>query len=111
MKLKGITVRLYERTQTGVDALNRPTYEETVTEISNVLVGQPTSEEILETLNLTGRKATYTLGIPKGDTHDWENKTVEFWNNKWKTIGVQLRGIESLIPMEWGSQIMVERYE
>ena len=46
---QGITIKLLERTQTGADAFNRPIYTETVTEVENVLVGEPTTEEITNT--------------------------------------------------------------
>lgn len=108
--IKGITVTLYEKKQTGVDGFNRPLYEETEERVENVLVGQPTEQEILDTLNLTGRKAVYTLAIPKGDAHDWENKTVGFFGRKWKTIGMPIKGIEEMIPLAWNAKVRVEGY-
>ena len=111
--LKGETVRLYTTKETGRDDLNRPVYEEVAVEIENVLIGSPTSEEAVNTLNLTGRRAAYTLGIPKGDTNDWENKTVEFWGEKWRTIGIPTTAVQELLPcgMPWGKNVQVERYE
>lgn len=114
--IKGITVKLYTQTQTGKDALNRPVYAETAVEVENVLVGQPTSTEVLDTLNLTGRKAVYTLGIPKGDVHDWADKKVQFMDAPWngmtfRTIGAPIMGIEDMIPLRWNKQIKVEAYE
>lgn len=108
--IKGITVKLYQKTETGTDAFNHPVYTETAIEVENVLVGQPSSTEVLDTLNITGRKAIYTLGIPKGDTHDWEDKTVEFFGRKFRTIGIPVEGIESMIPLSWNKQIKVEVY-
>ena len=99
--LKGITIMLYEKVQTGTDPTNRPMYTETPVEVSNVLVGQPDDGEVLSTMNLTGRKVVYTLGIPKGDTHEWEDCTVEFWGQKFRVIGIPTQGIEELIPLEW----------
>ena len=111
--LKGETIKLYTRTETGRDSLNRPVYEETAIEVENVLIGSPSTQEATDTLNLTGRKVEYTLGIPKGDTNDWENKTVEFWGKKWRTIGIPVTGIQELLPqgMPWGKNVQVERYE
>ncbi len=111
--LKGETIKLYTRTETGRDRLNRPVYEETAIEVENVLIGSPSTQEATDILNLTGRKAEYTLGIPKGDTNDWENKTVEFWGKKWRTIGIPVTGIQELLPqgMPWGMNVQVERYE
>lgn len=116
MSLHGITVKLYTQTQTGKDSLNRPVYAETAVDVENVLVGQPTSTEVLDTLNLTGKKAVYTLGIPKGDTHDWTDKKVQFMDAPWngmtfRTIGVPIMGIEDMIPLRWNKQVKVEAYE
>ena len=111
MIIKGITVKLYEHQQTGTDPFNRPVYEDTPVDVENVLVGQPTEAEVLDTLNLTGRKAIYVLGIPKGDTHDWEDKKVEFWGLTFKTIGMPIQGIEEMVPLSWNKKIRVERYE
>ena len=69
-RLRGITVTLYEKTQTGTDAFNRPVYTETAVSVDNVLVSPTSTSETLDTVNLTGKKAVYTLAIPKGDAHD-----------------------------------------
>lgn len=108
--LKGIPILLYERTQVGVDEFAKPIFEETPIEIDNVLVAPSADTEVLDVLNLTGRRAVYTLGIPKGDTHTWEDRTVEFFGEKWRTIGIPLEGIEALIPLGWNKKVRVERY-
>lgn len=110
MMLKGITVTLYEKTENGRDSTNRTIYRETPTEVSNVLVAPSTETEVLDSLNLTGRKAIYTLGIPKGDQHDWENVRVDFFGRKWKTIGMPVEGIEAMIPLDWNKKVRVEAY-
>ena len=68
--LKGIDIILYEKTKTGEDGFHDPIYEENPVTVHNVLVGQPTAEEITTELQLTGRRIAYTLAIPKGDTHN-----------------------------------------
>lgn len=109
--LKGITVTLYIKTQTGKDAFNRPVYTEQAIQVNNVLVAPASTSETLDTVNLTGKKAVYTLGIPKGDNHDWKDKKVEFFGETFKTFGEPLRGIDDTIPLEWNTKIQVERYE
>ena len=61
-------------------------------------------------MNLHGKRAVYTLAIPKGDSNTWEDTTVEFWGSKWKTIGIPLEGIEENIPLNWNKKVLVERY-
>lgn len=111
-KPKGITVTLYERTQTSVDAFNHPVYTETAVNIDNVLVAPTDSldTEITDTLNLLGKKAKYQLGIPKGDTHSWENCRVSFFGEDWRVIGKPTEGIESMIPLQWNRKVLVESY-
>lgn len=108
--MKGITVTLYQKTQTGTDAFNRPIYSETGVTVENVLVAPISDTEILETLNLTGKKAVYKLAIPKGDTHLWENRRVSFFGKDWRVISKPEEGIEKLIPLQWNKQVKVESY-
>lgn len=110
-RIKGITVTLYEETQSGTDDFNRPIYTETPVEVNNVLVSPSSTSETLDTVNLTGKKAVYTLGIPKGDTHNWKDKKVEFFGETFRTFGEPLKGIDDMIPLEWNTKIQVERYE
>lgn len=108
--ITGRTVVLLEKQQTGVDAFNRPTYAEVPVEVENVLIAPLSDQEVLETLNLTGRKAVYQLGIPKGDAHDWENQRVQFFGETWQVIGIPTEGQDELIPLSWNKKVKVERY-
>jgi hypothetical protein len=78
-KIEGITVTLYERKKVGEDILHSPIYEDTETEVPNVLVSPVTAEDLADTLTLTGRHAVYELAIPKGDAHTWENCRIRFF--------------------------------
>lgn len=110
--MKGITITLYDRTQTDVDELNNPVYSETPVSVDNVLVAPVSSTEVLDTYNLTGRKAVYQLGVPKGDTHEWTaGKKVNFFGEDWRIIELPEEGIEKLIPLVWNKKVRVERYE
>lgn len=111
MAIKGITVTLYEKTQTGENPLGEPIYEEVPTQVENVLVSPATSSDLPDAVNLDGKKAVYTLAIPKGDTHIWENRKVSFFGSDWMTFGFSYGGIEDLIPLDWNKKIQVERYE
>lgn len=106
--MTGITVTLLDKRQTGTDAFNRPIYGEEPIEISNVLVAPVSSQEMLDMLNLTGRRAVYQLAIPKGDAHIWEDRRVQFFGRTWRTIGVPISGIDNLIPLTWNTKVSVE---
>ena len=110
--MRGITITLYEQTQTGTDALNAPIYTEEPVSVYNVLVAPMSTEEVLQTYTLTGRKAVYQMGIPKGDTHEWTaGKRVSFFGEDWRIIGLPEEGIEANIPLLWNKKVRVERYE
>lgn len=109
--LHGIDVILYEKNRIGTDDFNRPIYKELPEVVPDVLVGEPTSTEVLDTLNITGKKLVYTLAIPKGDTHDWKDCKVEFFGKKFRTFGEPIEGIEDMMPLRWNKKVQVERYE
>ena len=109
--IHGITVRLYTRIQTGTDAFDAPVYTETPVDVPGVLVGEPTTDEVVNDLQLYGKRLAYTLAIPKRDTHRWEDSTVEFFGQKWRTYGGVTQGIEDMIPLPWNKKVKVERYE
>ncbi len=108
--LKGETIVLINKVRTGEDPFHKPIYTESRETIENVLIAPAQEQEILDALNLTGRKAVYTLAIPKGDTHIWEDRDVEFFGHKWHTIGMPTEGIEEMIPLKWNRKVRVERY-
>lgn len=68
--------------------------------VRNVLIGSPSAD---------GRE--YTLGIPKGDTHDWADAKVGFRGSEWRTIGLPETGEDANIPLCWGSNIKVRLIE
>ena len=109
--LKGIDIILYEKTKTGEDAFHAPIYTETPVTVHNVLVGEPATEDIVNDLQLYGRRLAYTLAIPKGDTHDWADAKVEFFGQTFRTCGGVVQGIESMIPLRWNKKVQVVQFE
>ena len=111
VRIKGIPVTLISKVKTGNDPFGGPIYEEQEIIVDNVLVSPTSSDEVLNQQNLTGRTAVYTLAIPKGDTHTWENQEVRFFGKRWRVFGIPLEGIEAMIPLDWNKKVTVERYE
>ena len=112
--LRGITVTLWERTENGVDAFNKPLDDETAVQVKNVLVtpAGETGSELLDATDLVSREADYTLAIPKGDAHRWETGCrVEFFGDSFRIIGKPTKGIEALIPLSWNMKVRVQRIE
>lgn len=109
--IKGITVILFERTQTGTDALNNPVFSETQVAVENVLVGQPTTEDITDSISLYGKRLDYMLGLPKGDAHEWKDAEVQIFGRRFRAFGDVIEGIEENVPGPWHKKVRVERCE
>lgn len=109
--MRGASVRLHVREQIGVDALNDPVFNHYTVDVANVLIGQPTTDEITSSIDLYGKRIEYMLGIPKGDEHDWEDALVEFFGRTWQTFGATIQGIEANVPTPWHRKVRVARYE
>lgn len=109
--IRGQTVYIHVRTETGRDALNRPVYADLVEPVENVLIAplSQTGEEILSEISLSGKKVGYLLAIPKGDLHDWEDTLVDFWGHTWQTSGYSTQGMDHQIPLAWNRKVVVER--
>lgn len=110
-RIKGITVTLVDQELTDTDDFGRPIYKDKDIDVENVLVAPASADDVINSTDLAGRKAVYTLGIPKGDAHDWENKEVKFFGKRWRVFGIPTEGINDLIPLDWNKKVMVERYE
>lgn len=110
--MKGITVTLHPKVTGPLNSMGESTftYGEDI-EVSNVLVAPSTSEEILDADNLYGKKAVYTMAIPKGDTNDWQDQWVTFFGLDWQTFGIPLEGIDELVPTAWNKKVTVMRRE
>ena len=109
-RLKGITITLIDRVQTREDDFGATIYDDIEISVDNVLVAPTSTDDIVNQMSLTGKKAVYTLAIPKGDTNNWEDKEVKFFNQRWRTFGIPLEGIDDMIPLDWNKKVMVERY-
>lgn len=110
MGLTGDTVVLVERVQAGVDPFNRPVYTEVEVEVADVLWAPASTTDLPTSIDLTGKKAVYTLAIPKGDNHNWVDCTVRFAGHTWKSIGFPLEGMDANLPLRWNKKVTVELY-
>ena len=74
--------------------------------INDVLIGEKTGN--VPSVMTDGRLLGFTMGIPKGDTHDWTDRLVEFWGYRFRTLGFPEQGIEENIPLRWHKKVKVE---
>lgn len=109
-RIRGITVTLIQKTVIDHDPFGGAIYGEVETPVENVLVSPTSTDDMVNQLNLTGKKAVYTLAIPKGDTHIWEDQEVRFFGKRWRVFGFATEGIEDMIPLDWNKKVMVEQY-
>ncbi|MDD6908289.1 MAG: hypothetical protein PUJ15_06285, partial [Bacteroidaceae bacterium] len=114
----GIDIKVISDVPTGQkDEFGMPETYEQVLEFENVLVSPVSSEDMINELNLTGRKIVYQLALPKEyddyiESGFFKNGTkVEVFGEKYKMVGEPTRGIESLIPLDWNAKVKVERIE
>lgn len=116
-RIRGITVKLYTETVTGYNPFGEPIVSTQPVEVDNVLVGEPSTDDIVTSTSLFGKKISYMLAIPKGDKNDWVNKKVE-WVDAYgtthavKTFGFPITGIEANIPeqLPWHMKMRCEAY-
>lgn len=109
--IKGKTIILYEKIQTGVDGFNKPIYDEKEVLIDNVLIEPASEQDITNEIEINGKQLSYYLHIPKNDDHDWNDVSVYFYGKRWKSYGEPLRYDEDLTPLSWNQKVKVERYE
>lgn len=112
--MRGITVQLMVKTQVGVDLFNQPAYETKYEDVADVLVGEPSSTDIENNITMYGKRTAYTLAIPKGDEHVWEDTEVILpapFSATFRTIGRATAGIEENIPLRWNKKVHLEAVE
>lgn len=113
--MRGLTVTLYDKQQTGTDPFGAAIYTETEIQVDNVLIGEPTTDDITTSTALYGKHIHYILGIPKGDTNDWIDKKVS-WTDAYgilhvcQTFGFPVTGVEANIPGPWHMKVRCEQY-
>ena len=103
--IKGTTIGLWVKTVVDTDPFGQPVYSEVVEDVKNVLIGEPSADDITTTTDLYGKKLAYTLAIPKGDEHIWEDTKESFFGETFATIGKPTQGIEANIPGPWNKKV------
>lgn len=109
-------MQLAVKTQTSTDGFGAPVYTTDFVDVENVLIGEPTSEEIIQATDLYGKRIRFMLGIPKGDAHDWTDTEVR-WTDAYgtahtlHTFGFPIVGVEHLIPTPWHMKVRCEEIE
>lgn len=112
--MKGISITLISKTQSGTDEFNHPVYAESSSTVDDVLVGEPSTTDIENNLTVFGKRTKYTLAVPKGDTNKWEDAEVilpDPFSGTYKVIGKPTAGIEANIPLRWNKKVHLEQLE
>ena len=112
--MKGVTVTLKQKIPNGTDPFGQPIYETAEIQVNDVLVGEPSSNDIVNVQTLYGKRVAYTLAIPKGDVNTWYKGQVVLpapWNAAFNVIGDFTAGIEENIPTRWNKKVHLERID
>lgn len=114
--MRGQTVTLWKRTEGEPDAFGNPTYTEEAVTVENVLIGEPTTDDITSSATLYGKQIRFMLGIPKGDPNNWENRKVSWVDSYGRTVttvtfGFPITGVEANIPGPWHMKVRCGDYE
>ena len=110
--MKGITVVLNVETASGTDPFGEATKTVEHINVNDVLVGEPSSDDVTNALALYGAKVAYKLALRKGDTHEWEGNTVTLpapFEGTYHVVGAPTAGIEANIPLRWNKKVLIER--
>lgn len=107
--IKTMTVQLVKKIQSGTDPFGAPIETEEIIDVAGCLVGQPSTDDITQALEMYGKKIAYVVGVPKGDTNEWVDTDVIIWGERFRTIGYPETGIQDNIPLFWGKNVKVER--
>ncbi len=108
--IKGQTVTLYNRVQTGVDGFKHPIYDEIPVNVENVLICPVSTDDIVTETQMQGKRQEYELCIPKNDDHTWEDRKVGFFGGLWKTFGFVQEWPAENTPGHWNRKVKVKRY-
>lgn len=108
--MKTMTVQLSVKTQSGYDPFGAPIETEELIDVPGCLVGQPSSDDIVQTMEMYGKRIAFVIGVPKGDENTWTDTDVIIWGERFHTIGFPETGIQENIPLKWGKNVKVERY-
>ena len=113
MGIQGISIKVLQKTISGYDWSNQPIYSLEWVTVDDVLVGEPSTDDITQAIDLYGKRIAYVLAIPKGDTHEWANTRVmlpEPFAGVYQTVGIPMAGIEANIPLRWNKKVRIEAY-
>lgn len=111
--IKGETIQIVIKTPNGIDDFGQPTFTEDLETIENVIVGSPSSNDVITSTSIEGKTIAYALGIPKEDEHDFVNTDVFVRGERFRTIGIPTEYTEGNMPSwwRWNKQVRIERYE
>lgn len=113
--IRGQTVYVRTAEVVGVDPFGVEITADSWAQVDNVLIGEPSTDDITTSMDMYGKRIVYMLGIPKGDAHEWQDTAVR-WTDAYgtehtvRTFGVPITGIEANIPGPWHKKVRCEAY-
>lgn len=106
--MKGETVVVSTRVQSGKDMFGNAIYELDSLEVDNVLVAPGEVDDVIESTRPEGSEIHYTLYFPK--TFEWlglENAEIEVRGESFKVIGRPNYWNPDVCPTDWNMVVKV----
>ena len=107
--LRGETVVVSYREQTGVDAFHSPVYKDVEMDVDNVLVEPGEAADVIESVRPDGTEVNYTLRFPKTfkEASKLENGKVKVRGQVIKIIGHPDYLDPEMCPTDWNMTVKV----
>lgn len=105
--MTGETVTITQRSEVGRDGFNNPIFEDTETDVENVLVAPATGDDVIESVRPEGSEVKYTLYFPKTFVGKLENERVKVRGDWLDVIGCPDCFDLNNCPTDWNMVVKV----
>lgn len=99
--MRGETVCVHARVQTGTDDLNDAVWEDVELEVDNVLVAPGASQDVVSSMRPDGVQVRYTLYFPKTFDGRLEHCSIDVRGERLDVVGSPRRFDKVNCPTEW----------
>lgn len=106
----GMTLSFKKRVATGAkDSFNNPVYSEETITVHDCLVAPPTEPiDRVESAALDRNVTVVRIHLPKADTRDVSNSSVEYQGEEFRIIGKPVQFMNENTPTRWNRYLRAE---
>lgn len=107
--MRGITLSFIQKVENGTDEFNNATHTTQTIEIANCLIAQVTEPtDRVESAALERNVTMVRIHLPKADTRDVSNSTVDYRGETFRTIGRPVAFMTENTPTDWDRYLRAE---